>query len=53
MVITWHPGSRLHLTLCLLLMQASIDWIELDSKETVRASLSSDALTEVQVVQGT
>ena len=40
MVITWHPGSRIHLTLCLVLMQASIDQIALDSKETVRASSS-------------
>ena len=40
MVITWHPGLRIHLTLCLVSMQASIDRITLDSKEAVRASSS-------------
>ena len=40
MVITWHPGLRIHLTLCLVSTQASIDRIALDSKETVRASSS-------------
>ena len=40
MVITWHPGLRIHLTLCLLSMQASMDQIALDSKKTVRASSS-------------
>ena len=40
MVITWHPGSRIHSTYCLLLLQASINQIAFDSKETVRASSS-------------
>ena len=40
MVITWHPGSRIHSIFCLVLTQASIDMIALDSEETVRASSS-------------